>query len=549
MAERETKRSNFLVQGTILAMASIMVRLIGLVYRIPMTEIIGDEGNTYYSSAYSVYSILLLLSSYSLPVVVSKMVSARIAVKEYKNAHRVFKCALLFAFCTGLFFTLLCFFGADFFVNVVIHSPMAAVSLKVLAPTILIVALLGVMRGYFQGMSTNVPTAISQILEQIFNAIVSIVASYFLFQYGLKKDIVLQTDSWAPAWGAAGGTLGTGIGALVGLLFCVFIYRMCRGSIYKRLRRDKSSRVESYQRIMRMFVFAVIPVVLSTAVYNLIDLVDNSVFSNYMDLTNNDTYKIVWGVYSGKYLLLVHVPVSVASAMAASSVPAISKEYAAGNKKEVKSEITAVVKLTMLIAIPSAVGLMILSEPIIKLLFPSDNSSAGLYLLVGGFAVIVFSLATLTNGILQGIDRMTVPVRNAAISLILHVMIMIALLWGLKMDIYAVIFSYVMFGLIMATLNCASISKYLGYHQKIKSTYILPGISAAIMGAWCVAGQYVFTKLFGSEKIAVLLTIVSAVMVYFVSLCLTRGITKKELEDMPMGMRLYRVAVKLHLMK
>lgn len=545
----EEKRNNFLVQGTILAIASIMVRLIGLFYRMPMTEIIGDEGNTYYSSAYSVYSILLLLSSYSLPVVVSKMVSARIALKEYKNAHRVFKCALMFAIVMGVVFTLLCFFGADFFVNVIVYSPMSATSLRVLAPTILIVAVLGVLRGYFQGMSTNVPTAISQILEQIVNAVVSVLAAYLLYQYGAKKDIALGMTSWAPAWGAAGGMLGTCLGALAALLFCIFMYRMSQRALRKRFRRDKTVREESYQKIMVTFVMAVVPVILSTAVYNLIDLVDNSIFSNYMKMMNNENYKTVWGVYTGKYLLLVHVPVAVASAMAASSVPAISKEFVARNLSEVKAKVTAVMKLTMLIAIPSAVGMMTLSDPIIKLLFPSDHSEAYMYLMAGGIAVVLFSVSTLTNGILQGIDRMSIPVVHASIALLVHIAVMAALLWGLKMDIYAVIFSYVVFGFVMSTLNCWSISRYLNYHQSIRHIYVLPSVSAAIMGAWCVFGQRGLTKLLGSSKLAVLITILVAVVVYFVALCLTKGITKEELKDMPMGMRLYRLAYKLHLMR
>lgn len=545
----EEKRNDFLVQGTILAIASIMVRLIGLFYRMPMTEIIGDEGNTYYSSAYSVYSILLLLSSYSLPVVVSKMVSARIAMKEYKNAHRVFRCAMIFAVCTGAFFTLLCFFGSDFFVNVVVYSPMSATSLKVLAPTILFVAVLGVLRGYFQGMSTNIPTAISQILEQIVNAVVSVAAAYVLYRYGAKKDIALGTTSWAPAWGAAGGMLGTCLGALSALLFCIFMYRMSQRALRKRFRRDKSTYEEDYRTIMIAFVCAVIPVILSTAVYNLIDLVDNSIFSNYMKMMNNENYKTVWGVYTGKYLLLVHVPVAIASAMAASSVPAVSKEFVAGNRQEVKNKITAVMKLTMLIAIPSAVGMMTLADPIIKLLFPSDQSEAYMYLMAGGIAVVLFSISTLTNGILQGIDRMSVPVAHASVALLVHIGVMAALLWGLKMDIYAVIFSYVVFGLVMSTLNCWAISRYLNYHQSIKHIYMLPSVSAAIMGVWCVFGQRGLTQLLGSSKIAVLVTIMAAVVVYFVALCLTKGITKDELKDMPMGMRLYRLAYRLHLMK
>ena len=171
------KKSNFLVHGGILAMAGILVRIIGMLYRIPLVNIIGSEGNGIYSAAYNVYNIMLVLSAYGLPMAVSKLVSARFAQKQYKNVAQIFRCALTTAICTGGIAALILFFGAGL-IEKVFYKGVAgiAIPLRILAPTIFIVAILGVMRGFYQGQETMIPTAISQLAEQVVNAIVSIVA-------------------------------------------------------------------------------------------------------------------------------------------------------------------------------------------------------------------------------------------------------------------------------------------------------------------------------------------------------------------------------------
>ena len=168
----KSRRNNFLVQGSILAAASIISRLIGLIYRIPMTNIIGDEGIGYYNVAYSIYNIALILSSYSLPLAVSRLVAAKCVNKEYKSSYRIFKGALIFGAASGLLMALVIFFGADFFAVTFFESPKSALPLRVLSPTIFLCAIMGVIRGYFQGKKTMIPTSVSQIVEQIINAIV-----------------------------------------------------------------------------------------------------------------------------------------------------------------------------------------------------------------------------------------------------------------------------------------------------------------------------------------------------------------------------------------
>ncbi len=538
--------SNFIVQGGILAIASILVRMIGLIYRIPMTAIIGDRGNTYYSCAFSIYQILLLLSSYSLPVAVSKLVSQKTAGGEYRNIQRIMKVTFVFAVTVSGIFAAATYFGAPFLAETIVNTPLAYISLRFLAPAIFIVALLGVYRGFFQGMGSTLPTAISQIAEQIVNAIVSIAAAYFLFRFGTATDVATGLDEYKYAWGAAGGTIGTGMGALAGMLFCMFLYQAYQKHMRRQIRKDKTQQVDSYGQIAKVLIATIVPVILSTAVYNLIDILDNSIFSHYMD--GSILYQKLWGAYSGKYLLLVHVPVAIASAMAASSVPAITRAQKAGDKKGMVRKIAVVLKCTMLIAIPAAVGLGVLGIPVIKLLYPSDTSSAGLYLTVGSLAVVLYSLSTITNGILQGVGKMNIPVRNAVISLIVHTAALVYLLWYMNMGIYGVIMAYLIFGMCMATLNCFSIYRYTGYQQNLGQVYILPGIASAVMGVAAGLVYYLLEKAAGNA-IAVLAAIIAAVGVYGALLLLMKVVTEEELQSMPKGALLIRLLKKVKLLK
>ena len=191
MNKKGAKRAaDFVVQGSILAMAGILVRIIGMLYRMPLNDIIGKQGNGYYTSAYNVYNILLILSSYSMPVAISKMISSRLARGEYENCRRILRAGLLYATIAGGIAGCALWFGADLFAGLM-KTPFSSYALKTLAPTIWIMAYLGVLRGYFQGTGTMVPTAVSQILEQIVNAVVSVVAAGLLFQTGAAMNAAI----------------------------------------------------------------------------------------------------------------------------------------------------------------------------------------------------------------------------------------------------------------------------------------------------------------------------------------------------------------------
>ncbi len=548
------KRSStgFLVQGSILAMASIISRIIGLLYRIPLIGIIGDVGMDYYATAFEIYNNLLIISSYSLPLAVSKLVAADMSRGRKKNALRVFRGALAFATLTGGIAALILFFGAEAF-TVAMKTPFSIFAVRVLIPTLIIVAVLGVLRGFFQGLGSMMPTAISQVLEQIANAIVSIWAAYVLYKYGMKVGAILgNQENYAAAYGAAGGTLGTGIGALTALLFSCFVLFAYMHAYKRQTRREGLSKVDSYRHIFHTLIITIIPVLLSTTIYNCNTLVDMAIFKNIANAQGYSALEIsTWnGVYTGRYKTLINVPISIASALAASSVPALTAAYTKKNLEEVRSQINSAIRFIMLISIPCAVGMGVLAEPILKLVHLSDESGmAAVMLVYGAVSIVFFSLSTLSNGLLQGINRMKEPVKNAAIALVLHVIVLVVLMYAFKMNIYAVIFANAAFGLIMSILNALSIRKYVGYRQEIVKTFLIPGLAAGIMGVvvWALYKGLIY--LLRINAVATILSILIGAVVYFALVLLLKGMGEAELRRLPKGHLLVKLAKKAHLLR
>lgn len=545
-------KSNYIVQGGILAAASILVRVIGLVYRVPVTRILGPVGNSYYSAAYEVYSMMLLISSFSLPLAVSKLVSARMAKGQVRSAYKIFQCTLVFALVSGGLASLLVYFGAGFFSEVVVSTPESRLALQVLAPTILIVALMGCLRGYFQGLGSMVPTAVSQIVEQIINAAVSIGAAWVLFRYGSKVDALLSTETAAYAYGAAGSTLGTGMGALAGflfLLFLMFIY----GRVMKRRRgMDRHGEVESTSRIFYLLLVTILPVILSTAVYNISGIIDQGIFKHLMAYRQMDSMKIdeLWGIFSGEYKLLTNVPIAVASAMASSMIPALIRARVNKNRREMKKKTENSIRFVMVICIPCAVGLAVLAEPILQMLFGRREhlEISALLLQTGSVSVVLYGMSTLTNGILQGMDRMKLPVIHAAISLVLHVILLVLLVLFTDMNIHAVVWSNIFFAFLMCVLNSRSIARYMHYRQEVVRTFLIPLAASAVMGLAAFGTHRGLMAVLDSATISTLAACAVAVLVYGVALLLLKGLTEEELLGFPKGHTLVAIVRKLHLM-
>ena len=267
MADKNSSKNNFIMQAGILAAAGIISRIIGLLYRGPLQSVIGNLGLGYYQSAYNYYTIILLISSYSIPSAISKAIAQKLGEKEYRNAHRLFHGAMIYVLVVGGIASLFLFFGAGLFV-----SGAAVTVLRTFAPTIFVYGILGVLRGYFQAHKSMAQTSVSQILEQIANAVVSVGAAYLLIQMFMGTMEVPADQAgqvMRATYGAVGSALGTGVGVLVALLFMAGVYALNRGMILRRVQRDRHEHVDSYGQIFKTITLVVTPFILSTAVYNL----------------------------------------------------------------------------------------------------------------------------------------------------------------------------------------------------------------------------------------------------------------------------------------
>lgn len=541
------KKSNFIVQGSILAMAGVLSRIIGIVRRFPMEHIIGDKGNGFYSTAYEVYAIMLIISCYSLPLAVSKVVASKISKRQYQSAERAFRCAMVFAVVSGGITFLICELFGDFLATDVMLEPMSAMALKVLGPALLVVSVMGVFRGYFQGLGTMVPTAVSQILEQIFVLISSVAGAYFLFSYGSKVGELLHNEDYAPAFGAAGASIGPVLGSVVGLLFLFFVFAVYKKANKKQSINVTSEKADSYQQIFRLIILTILPVLLSTTVYNISNVLDIRIYNSVMIQKGLEDVKAYnWGVYSGKYRVIVNVPIALANAMCSSIVPVLTRLMVREEYTQVRQKIEQGMRFTMLVAIPSAVGLTVLARPIISMLFRGEVDMAVDMLHIGSISVVFYTMSTLTNGVLQGINRMKIPVRNAAISLVIHIAFLYVTL-QMGMGINAVVYANILFAVIVCILNAMAIRKYLRYRQELIRTFVIPGIAALIMGVVIGLINMLLSKTIGNV-LTVLVGITLGVIVYFLALILLKGVDENDLRSMPGGSKVLVIAKKFRLM-
>lgn len=550
-SSKKKSEANVLVQGSILAIASMISRVIGLVYRIPLNGILGNHGMDYYGTAFEIYNVLLIISAYSLPLAVSKLVSARLSKGQRVNAYRMFKGALILALISGGTASLILYFGAPTF-TAMLKTPLSVFALKVLAPTILVVAVLGVIRGFFQGLGTMMPSAVSQIVEQIMNAIVSVAAAFILFGYGSRIGAVLgNSEDYGAAYGAAGGTLGTNMGALFGLLFVGFLFLAYKPIFKRQMRRDKSRKRESYSEVFHVLLWTIVPVLMSTTIYNISGIIDQGIFKNIATLQGYKAKDISnwWGIFTGKYKTITNIPISIASAMAASCVPSLTAAFSVKDKKSVKRQINSSIRFIMVIAFPCAMGIGVLASPVMQLLFNDSSELAANMLRAGAISVVFYSMSTLSNGLLQGINRMKAPVRNAAIALVIHIAFLLMLLFGFRLNIYAVIYANAFFAFVMCVLNAISIKKYSGYRQEVIKTFLIPFLSSAVMGVVIFFVYKGIFYVFPHNKIVTLIDIGIGAVVYFVALLLMKGIDEEELLRFPKGHLLVKIAHKMHLLR
>ena len=546
------RSSGVLVQAGILAMASMIVRVFGLLYRAPLTAIIGDEGNGYYGTAYNIYTIILMVSSYSMPSAISKLMAQKLAVGEYRNANRVFRCALMYGVLVGFVGSGLLFFGARFLV-----PDVAVCVLQVFAPTVFLFGILGSMRGYFQARGSMVPTSVSQILEQLANAVVSIAAAWLLMQTAVGADPTRRAQL-----GAMGSALGTGAGVLIALLFMVFCFRRSKEGRKAEILSDATGKEEKYRIFLRDTILVITPFMLSGVIMNLTTSLNQTIYMRMLiDLkgAGETATTTLYGIFSNKAVVISNIPISIATAVSSAIIPGISAAYARRDETGARRQVGNAIRITSIIAIPSAVGLAVLARPITMLMFPQMESLelASSLLSLLAVTVIFYSISTITNAALQSIGRMNLPLVSAGIALVVQTVVLVLLLRFTDLDVRALVLVSILYSVMIFAVNQYYLRRFLGIRQDVRRDYLQPLVCAALMGAAAKAVYYLVSMaaepmrnlpkgFYFHNLAATAAALLAAVLVYGYTMVRSGTIRRKDLLSMPKGQWLVRLMEKLH---
>ncbi|GFI61601.1 lipid II flippase MurJ [Clostridiales bacterium] len=537
MAAKDKKRGTFVIQAAVLASASLIVRFIGFLYRMPLTDLIGDTGNAIYSGGYYIYTFLLILSSAGLPAAISRLVSVRRVRGEYVNAHKVFEISMAFAGTLGAIGMVALFLFAEE-VAVMVEQPESVYCLRTLAPTLFIVGIMSVYRGYLQGMDIMTPTAVSQIFEQLFNAVFSVLLAWIL----VKQSI---------AMGAAGGTAGTGIGALVGLIIIMVYYFKERRKIFREMRYERRGiRHETNGQILLSIITTAVPIIAGTAIFSITNIIDTKMVKSGLMASGAFTQSqadVLYGQLSGKYVTLTTLPVSISSAMATAAIPNIAASVAAGDRRRIKSKINLALKLAMVVAIPSAFGIGILGDNILLMLFPK-YPDGGILLKAGAVSIAFLSLCQIVTGELQGIGKIHIPVIGALLGAIAKVILNALLIKNPQINVVGAVISTDACYFVAAIFNLIMLSRITGVRPYYGQIIVKPVLCSIVMSIGCL-GSYKLFNIFAGNTISTLLSIIVAMAIYLVSMLLINGITEKDLRSIPKGRTMIRLFKRMGLMR
>ena len=533
------KRQSFLKGVFLLTMAGILVKLIGFAYRVVLTNLpgYGDEGNGIYGAGYQVYLILFVLSTTGFPAAISRLVAEKMAVGDWRGAHKIFKVSFWLLCSIGTASSIL-FFISSKYIAQLISNPRTVYTMLALSPTIFFVSLMAVFRGYFQGMQDMTPQAGSQIIEQLAKTVFTIILAHALLPYGVEIA-------------AAGATLGTTIGAAIGVIYLWGLYNRRKAKLWQNIRnfyvRKKS---ESAYAIVKKLIKLSVPISLGAAVLTIGNLIDLGTVMNQLSTAgfDNKAANELYGVLTGKCYVLTHFPTAINVALATSLVPAIAGAMAVRNYKAASAKAAMSLKLTVIIGLPASVGMAVLAEPILKLLFP--GASGGGYLLaISSFTIVFVGLTQTLSGILQGLGRVVIP----AVSLFAGAVIKLAINFTLvpmpHINIKGAVYGTLACYIVASLINFIALKKNFKLNLGVGNFIIKPLVATIVMAIAAYTTYHWVFGLKGSNTLSTGASIVIGAAVYGVLLILMGGIDSREISVLPFGKNINYILGKIKLIR
>ncbi|MHB1315685.1 MAG: putative polysaccharide biosynthesis protein [Christensenellales bacterium] len=546
-------KKSFVKGAVVLGAAGLLVKVIGALYRIPLTRIIGESGMGLYQLAYPIYSYLLVISTAGLPTAISRMVAEQVTVGNYEGAKRIFRVSFQILFVIGLALSLFLWFGSTWIAEL-LGDGLAALSVQYIAPALFFVSLMSAFRGYFQGMQVMGPTAVSQLVEQIGKLIIGLyLASMWMTSFGaISAEAGISN-------GAAGAMMGVTLSEVAAVILLIGVYQRYKSKEKKAQKKEKAPPTVntfapmSFGSIGKQLAKIAIPVTIGASIMPLVGMIDAALINNKLTAIgfSIEQARSLYGLLTGVVNTLVNMPAVLTVALAMSLVPAIAESRTLKDDRSVRAKSGTGLKLAMLVGLPCGAGLAVLAKPIINFLYPSlkQGSTEITVSLLAVMAVAIFflSLVQTMTGVMQGLGRVSIPVINLLIGAVVKLVISFILLGIPEINIM---------GATIGTIACYAVAGILNTYRMVRITklkfsvkdYIAkPVVATGLMSA-AAYFSYSLASSFMGRTTSLLIALLVSVIVYVLALVFIKALNRNDLQFLPGGGKLERMLDKFSLL-
>ncbi|MBR5614812.1 MAG: polysaccharide biosynthesis protein [Clostridia bacterium] len=572
------KQSKFIKGALILAGANLVVKIIGAFFKVPLYNLIGEDGSGVFNVAYQIYTFMFIIATAGFPIAVSKMVAESIAKDDEYDARRIFETATLLLGIIGLVGSTVLYAFSDK-LAALLNNPDSAMAIRVIAPGVFFVSLVSAYRGYFQGRQNMYPTAASEVTEASAKLILGIVAASAVMGMAVVSmppgasipDGVFSSFHERTVYSATGAILGVTAGTFLALVLMIIIFS-CKE---KKVKPVLGQNIRPRSEILKNLVLIAIPITIGASVSSLTSLVDLATIMNRLVVNPDvfDSYSHIfaegtefarsaaedgwegivllqkkanslYGMYTGQAQTMFNLPLTIVVGLSMSIVPAISTALAERKPRDAQEITASVLRITMLFALPCAMGFFVLSEPILRVLYSDANACFLLQKLA--LAVAFVALVSVSNAVLQAYGKVYYPVVNMLVGGIVKVIMnyMLIPVWGIDA---APIATTVCYGTI-AVLNILCIVCMLKVKLSVVYMLVKPLTATVVMGATVILVYGALDKILPASRLVTIFSIGVGALVYAVALVLIKGIKKEDVLNMPKGAKIAEIMTKYRLL-
>jgi len=540
---------------TVLSAASIINKLLGVLYVPIVTLILGNYGNGIYEQGYKLYQLVFVITNTGIPIALSKIISEQLASSRYRLSYKTLRVSAALLTVTGLFTTLLTAVLAGP-MSKLMHSPESYLTIFALSPAMIFTSISCIFRGYFQGRSNMVPTSISQIIEQAVNSALTILFAWLMYQYGAKiaagqgltGDMLFRE---AVKYAAAGATVGTSVGALASAVYLYRTFSRNKAEILGEVARSTDDDSEyTAKDLLKWIIKLAVPITLGSVMVYVTQLIDVINTKSRLIVAGFSEYEAtsMYGILATQYTKVLFIPVAFATALGTAILPSISEADAVNDRALLNRRIQKAFKTIMMLAVPAAVGLTVMAKPIIGILFPKSPDGWDL-LVMGSWTLILISLVSVQTSVLQGLGKTYVPTVHMLIGLVLKLIMNYLLIAVSPINIKGAIIGNAVCYIFAAVMNYRSIKKYTGIRLNVRKIFNRPLSVSIIMGIlvyliyhgfvfmteWFIRSEFVLNVVCGGAAIAV------GCLIYYLLMIMAGGITANDIKGLPMGNRILSV--------